>query len=158
MRGLTVVYGSPAAGKSTLVRYLREHNPGLRIIELDEELISGNQGRWPEPSEYRNSVVVPKVLKRIAGEKSGIFFTSALSEELAVAVRSNGGKIVLLKLSKEKLLERDASRAKGEQSAEDQIVLNLADQERYAQSIGYDLVIDAAQPVEKVAELILSRQ
>lgn len=155
MTDILVIYGAPAVGKTTLVTYLREKFH-LNVLELDEELIKENNSIWPDSSEYRNSVVVPKVLNRISKQKKTIFVTSALNEDLAKKIQKKNGKLVLLYLSKDKLIERNIKRShdNGEDAA-DQIRMNLVDQKRIQSNITFDCVISADQSVALIANEVM---
>lgn len=148
---MLVIYGAPAVGKTTLITYLR-NTLSLTVMELDEEIKQENNGVWPEPAEYRNREIVPKVLKRIATLDNGIFVTSGLNPEFADAIRKNNGKVALLYLAEEHLLARNSKRLKETgHDVYDQIQQNLKDQARLKTEVGFDYVIDANQPVEKIA-------
>lgn len=153
---MLVIYGAPAVGKTTLVSYLRVHfNVG--ITELDEEIVKESNGVWPEDAHYRNRVIVPRILERIGQLDGGIFITSGLTTNFVLAVRRNHGKVALLYLSEEKLIERNNKRiAESGHDVIDQIKLNLADQQRLKKEVGFDYIIDASGTVEEIASEILS--
>ena len=62
-----IILAPSCGGKSSLMRYLREHT-GLHIAETDEEVMKANDGVWPD-DELKNKVLVPKTtaLIRING-------------------------------------------------------------------------------------------
>lgn len=150
MKGLLILYGSPASGKSTLAEYLRTHLT-QDIKELDEEVLKENGGIWPEPSEYRNSAIVPRVLERVSHQRSGIFLTSSINPSFMKAVREVGGMVVLLQVPEDVLMKRNKTRENVAYGAQE-IRHNLEDQDRFRDAIGYDFVLDASGPVEQIAE------
>lgn len=152
---MLVIYGAPAVGKTTLVAYLRNHSD-LKIMELDEEIKKENKGVWPEPAEYRNREITPKVLERVAWEPGGVFVTSGLNKQFISIIKNNGGKVALLYLSREKLIERNNKRMS--EIGHDvlvQIEQNLLDQEKLKKEVGFDYIIDANRPVDQIAGEVL---
>lgn len=148
---MLVIYGAPAVGKTTLATYLHS-TFNLTVMELDDEIKRENNGVWPEPAEYRNREITPKVLKRIAMVDKGIFLTSGLNAAFVQTVRNNNGKVALLYLAEEHLLARNSKRLKETgHDVYDHIQQNLKDQARLKTEVGFDYVIDANQPAEKIA-------
>ncbi|MEN9327425.1 MAG: hypothetical protein RI947_233 [Candidatus Parcubacteria bacterium] len=153
---MLVIYGAPAVGKTTLATYL--HNTfNLTVMELDDEIKRENNGVWPEPAEYRNREITPKVLKRVAMLDKGIFLTSGLNAAFVQTVRNNNGKVVLLHLSEEHLRARNSKRNRETgHDVYDQIQQNLKDQARLKTEVGFDYVIDANQTTEEIAAKVLN--
>jgi broad-specificity NMP kinase len=153
---MLVIYGSPAVGKTTLVEYLR-NNSDLNISELDEEILKENNGVWPNDAQYRNSVIVQQVLQRIAEqEANSIFVTSGLNATFVQNLRKHNGKVALLFLTEQKLIERNNKRiVESGHDVIDQIKLNLNDQERLKKEVGFDYTIDATRSVEEIADEII---
>ncbi|HUD06604.1 MAG TPA: hypothetical protein VMR34_01835 [Candidatus Saccharimonadales bacterium] len=59
-----IVLAPSLGGKSTLMRYLREHTD-LVIAEMDEEVMKANNNTWPTDDDYKNKILVPKIVKEI---------------------------------------------------------------------------------------------
>lgn len=70
-----LVIGTQLSGKSTIVRYLREHT-SLHVSEIDEEILSVNDGVWPDDNKYKDEVLVPAIYKRLAKQEDIVFFAN----------------------------------------------------------------------------------
>ncbi len=89
-----LILAPSAGGKSTLLRYLREHTD-LNIAETDEEVMKANMGEWPD-DKLKNEILVPQTTKEIISRPAVVYFASYIPEELIKSARSNGFRIILL--------------------------------------------------------------
>ena len=107
-----IIIGASAGGKSTLMRYLRQHTD-LVVVEMDEEIVKLNDNKWPTDDRYRNTVLVPKITKKIIGMDKVIYISSYVPDGLAEEAKHNGFIIVLLDVGFEQLKERNDKRMAG---------------------------------------------
>jgi dephospho-CoA kinase len=151
-----IILAPSAGGKSTLMRYLREHT-GLHITETDEEVMKANNNVWPS-DELKNEILVPQTTKEIITRDSVVYFASYIPEELIKKARLNGFKVILLTISIEELVKRNKKRMQLEnyQDATPWFAMQLDDYERLKKSGLIDVVIDGTQTVEILAEQIVS--
>jgi len=107
-----MILAPSAGGKSTLMRYLREHTD-LNVAETDEEVLRANNGQWPE-DEYKNTVLIPQTTNEIITRDSVIYLMKDIPKELLLKARANGFRVVVLRLKLEQLNERNTKRMKEE--------------------------------------------
>ena len=108
-----IIVGASTSGKSTLMRYLRQHTD-LVVAEMDEEIVKLNKGKWPTDDDYRNTVLVPKITREIIGMDEVVYISSYVPDELAKEAKHKGFTIVLLEVSLEQLKTRNAKRMREE--------------------------------------------
>lgn len=104
-----IVLGASAGGKSTLMRYLREHT-NLRVIEMDEEIIKTTDGKWPTDDNYRNTVLIPQITSKILEKDGVVYLSSYVPEEYVKKAKRKGFILILLDVSREELVVRDKKR------------------------------------------------
>lgn len=152
-----IIIGPPLVGKTTLVNYLREHTNFL-ILELDEELFKLNNGTWPADEEYRNKVLVHKVVDDIKIMDKVIFFTTYFSIDDLKKAKENKFKIIQLMLDKSELIKRNAERMqnKGELDAAEALKENLKLQDDINNAGVFDKIIYTNKPVEDIASEIIN--
>jgi predicted ABC-type ATPase len=112
-----IVLAPSAGGKSTLMRYLREHSD-FNVMEMDEEVMKENNNKWPDDNDYKDKVLVPKIVKKILDEDNVLYLASYVPDELLIKARSKGFKIVLINLSIEELNRRNKERMRVEDYAD----------------------------------------
>lgn len=104
-----IVLAPSAGGKSTLMKYLREHTD-FNVREMDEEVIRENDGKWPNDNNYKDQVLVPKIVSGILSENNVLYLASYVPEHLIIKARNTGFKIVLLNVGIEELNRRNKER------------------------------------------------
>ena len=151
-----IILGPSAGGKSTLMRYLREHTD-LHVMEMDEEIVELNDGKWPTDDEYRNTVLVPKITKKIIAKDKVVYLSSYVPDDLAKEAKEKGFKILLLDVGLEQLKKRDDKRIKEEkyESVAGYFDVQLKGFERLKKKELIDTVIDGHRPTEQIAEHIV---
>ncbi len=77
-----IVLAPSCGGKSSLMRYLREHTD-LQIAETDEEVMKANNDVWPD-NDFKNQVLVPQTTKEIISRKNVIYFASYIPNDLLI--------------------------------------------------------------------------
>lgn len=108
-----IILGPSAAGKSTLMRYLRKRTD-LRISEMDEEVTKANGGKWPSDNKYKDQVLVPKIVDDILKEDEVVYIASYIPADLVEKAKQSGFKIALLQLGHKQFGERNTQRIKAE--------------------------------------------
>lgn len=152
-----IVLAPSTGGKSSLVRYLREHT-NLNIAEMDEEILRTNRNVWPIDLSYKDGVLVPKITKEMLGLTEIIYFASYFPTKLVPLARENGFRVLLLQLDLATLHQRNKQRMKVENYDDTsrwfEMQLNSFEQ---LQKIGLiEKVIVANKPVSEVAKEIVS--
>ena len=146
-----IILAPSCGGKSSLMRYLREHT-GLHIAETDEEVMKANDGVWPD-DELKNKVLVPKTTNEIITRENVIYFASYIPTELLQKAKDKGFKIITLGLPLEVLEKRNEKRMKAE--GYDDVSQWFKGQLDNYQSLAEYHIVDQAvngnQTVEKVA-------
>lgn len=148
-----IILGPSAGGKSTLMRYLRK-NTDLRVVEMDEEIVKLNKGKWPTDDNYRNTVLVPKITKKVIDMDKVVYLSSYVPDNLAKEAKDGGFTVVLLDVSLEQLKERNAKRMEEEKygSVASYFNMQLKGFERLRSKGLMDKVIDGHKSTEKIAE------
>jgi len=103
-----IVLAPSAGGKSTLMRYLREHSQ-LRIAESDEEVMKANNDVWPEDG-LKNTVLVPQTTNDVISRTDVVYFASYFPEGLLHDARAKGFRVVLMDFTIQQLAERNKKR------------------------------------------------
>lgn len=149
-----LILAPSAGGKSTLMRYLREHTK-LNIAETDEEVMKANNDVWPD-DKLKNEILVPQTTKEIISRPQVVYFASYVPDELIKEARNKGFKIILLDLTIEQLAERNNNRMSIEnyQDASPWLKLQLDTFKRLQKGGLIDLVIDGNRSVKDLAKQI----
>lgn len=154
-----IVIGISTTGKTTLVKYLRQHTK-LRVSEIDEELTKLNHGKFPFDDNYRNEALGPQVVQKVLQSDNIIFFTNTdyFSINDLITAKNNGFKIIQLKLSTDDLKKRNAYRVKREGYEDHTHWFGgmLAYQEKIRNKKIVDKIINAHQLTKKIAEDLLT--
>ena len=153
-----LVIGPQLSGKTTLVRYLRQHTSEL-VYEVDEEILKSNDNVWPEDNSYKDKVLIPKIYNYMAAKKEVIFFiNSAFPVTILHQFKDHGFKIVLLKLSRSEISRRNKYRMEheGYEDAMPWIDGQLNNHQNIINQGLIDQVIDATLSTNEIAETIVS--
>jgi adenylate kinase family enzyme len=151
-----IILAPSAGGKSTLMRYLREHTK-LHIAETDEEVMKANKNVWPD-DELKNKVLVPQTTKVIISLDSIVYFASYVPDELIIEARVRGFKVILLEINMESLIARNKNRMSIEnyQDATPWLKMQLDTFERLKKAKLIDEVIDGMQTVEEITKQLVA--
>ena len=151
-----IILAPSAGGKSTLMRYMREHT-GLHIAETDEEVMKANDGVWPD-DELKNKVLVPKTTNEIITRENVIYFASYIPTELLQKAKKKGFKIIVLETPLEVLNKRNTNRMKveGYDDVSQWFKGQLDNYQSLAEKHIVDQEVNGNQTVEKVAAEIKS--
>jgi len=103
-----IVLAPSCGGKSSLMRYLRDHTD-LQIAETDEEVMKANNNVWPD-DELKKNVLVLQTTKEIISRPEVIYFASYIPTNLLQDAKSKGFSITLLDLPIEELRRRNRRR------------------------------------------------
>lgn len=117
MTNKLIILAPSAGGKSTLLRYLRE-NTDLPVFEMDEEVMTANGNRWPDDNDYKDKVLVPKIVKGILDKPEAVYLASYVPEELLKKAQTNGFQIALINVSLDELIQRNKKRMEVENYAD----------------------------------------
>ena len=112
-----IILAPSAGGKSTLMRYLRE-NTGLPIFEMDEEVMVANNNKWPRDNEYKDKILVPRIVRVILDKTEAIYLASYVPEELLKVAHTKGFKVILIDVSLAQLQQRNKKRMEMEAYAD----------------------------------------
>jgi adenylate kinase family enzyme len=156
MSSKIIILGSSAAGKSTLMRYLRKHTD-LNVVEMDEEITKDSGNKWPSDNRYKDQVLVPKIVENVLKEDGVVYIASYIPTRLIKKARKSGFKIALLQLGQKGFVERNVRRIKSEGYADASpwFQKQLENYQRLIKSGLIDEVIDAQQPVSEIANIVL---
>lgn len=151
-----IILAPSTGGKSTLMRYLREHSPNLPVYEIDEEVIKENGNEWPKDNRYKDKVLIPKISKRIIELDEAIFLASYIPDEILKEAKAKGFKVIVLDLSLDELKRRNKQRMAEEAYADSSSWLELQRNTnlRLIKEGIADLVIDGHQSTEEIAREI----
>lgn len=149
-----LILAPSAGGKSTLMRYLREHTE-FEIAETDEAVMKANSGMWPN-DEIKNKVLVPITTEEIISRSQVIYFASYIPDELIKDAKSKGFKLILIDLTIEQLLARNKKRMSEEnyQDATPWLQTQLDNFARLKNDKMFDAVINGDQPIELLSKQI----
>lgn len=103
-----IILAPSCGGKSSLVRYLREHTD-LHIAETDEEVMKANNNVWPD-DDLKNKVLVPQTTNEIISRENVIYFASYIPTELIQKAKMSGFKIIVLEIPLHELVKRNTER------------------------------------------------
>ena len=151
-----MVLAPSAGGKSTLMRYLREHTD-LHIAETDEEVVKANNNEWPSDDEYKDSVLIPQTTSEIISRAEVVYFMKDVPVDLLKKARQNGFKVVVLKLTINQLKDRNTKRMKeeGYDDASQWLQGQLDELDRLNHQGLVDVIIDGNLPTPRIADEIL---
>ena len=151
-----IILAPSAGGKSTLMRYLREHTK-LHIAETDEEVMKANNNVWPD-DELKNKVLVPQTTRVIISLDSIVYFASYIPDELLIEARARGFKVILIEINMESLIARNKNRMSIEnyQDATPWLKMQLDTFERLKKAKLIDEVIDGMQTVEEITKQLVA--
>lgn len=146
-----------AGGKSTLMRYLREHTD-FDIAEMDEEVMKANNNTWPSDNKYKDKVLVPRVVKNIINKKQIIYLASYIPTNLLKQAKKAGFKIILLDIGKEELQKRNKKRMQKEkyEDASQWFSMQLDDYKKLQAEGIVDTVLDGAETLSEIAKKIIN--
>jgi len=152
-----IILAPSCGGKSTLMRYLREHS-NLDIAETDEEVMKANNNIWPSDHDLKNKILIPLITKEIIKSDSVIFFASYIPEDSIREARDKGFKVALLDISMEELIQRNKKRMAQEnyQDATPWLEKQLENYNQLEKSGIIDTKIDGAKNVEKLSKEIIT--
>jgi len=152
-----IIVGASTSGKSTLMRYLRQHTD-LVVAEMDEEIVKLNKGRWPTDDDYRNTVLVPKITEKIIGMDEVVYISSYVPDELVKKAKRKGFKIALLEVGLEQLKARNTKRMLEEKYETVAIYfdMQLSGFERLKNKDLIDKIIDGHKTTKEIADEILA--
>jgi hypothetical protein len=154
-----IVVGVSTAGKTTLVRHLRDEYQA-DVLEFDGELIRRNGGSYPFDVDYRRGVIVPIIQKDILSRSSVVFFTNpyCFTVEQIEWARKNGFRIVELLLDREEMLRRNSQRMEHEGYGDHSPYLDEMIEHQTALSVRglIDKSIDASRPTAVIAEELVA--
>lgn len=151
-----IILSPSCGGKSSLMRYLREHTD-LHIAETDEEVLKANNGVWPD-DELKNKVLVPKTTNEIITRENVIYFASYIPTELLQKAKEKDFKIIVLETPLEVLNKRNTNRMKveGYDDVSQWFKGQLDNYQSLAEKHIVDQEVNGNQTVEKVAAEIKS--
>ena len=147
-----IILAPSCGGKSSLMRYLREHTD-LHIAETDEEVMKANDGVWPD-DELKNKVLVPKTTNEIITRENVIYFASYIPTELLQKAKEKDFRIIVLETPLEVLNKRNTNRIKieGYDDVSQWFKGQLDNYQSLAENHIVDQVVNGNQAVEKVAD------
>lgn len=150
-----IILAPSCGGKSSLMRYLREHT-SLDIAETDEEVMKANNNIWPD-DDLKNKVLVPKTTREIIARDNVIYFASYIPTELLQDAKEKGFMIVILEVPEYELVRRNEKRMHEEGYDDVSPWFNgqLANFKELTEEGLVTKKINGNQMVEKVAEEIL---
>ncbi len=151
-----LVIGPQLSGKTTLVRHLRKHT-NLTVSEIDEEILSANDGVWPDDNIYKDEVLVPEIYKRIAEQEDIVFFANYFAPLSQVQMfRDAGFTVVLLEPPYEEMLRRNKQRMEqeGYEDATQWLMGQLENHKDILEAGLVDKTLDATLPTAKIAQLL----
>lgn len=150
-----IVLAASTGGKSTLLRYLRD-NTDLEIAEMDEEIIKSNDNEWPADDDYKNQILVPKIITGILEKNSVVYLASYVPDNQLLQAKRLGFKIILVDLSIEELNRRNEARMKqeGYANATPWLQVQIDTFNRLKKDNIVDEVIDGNQTIEKLSDQI----
>ena len=136
---------------------MREHTD-LNIREMDEEVMKENNGKWPDDNDYKDQVLVPKIVKEILDESDVLYLASYVPEDLIVRARSKGFKVILLDVSLNELNRRNEKRVEAERYADASpwLQMQLDTFFNLKEKSLIDKVIDGHSSTIKIATAILN--
>ncbi len=150
-----IILASSCGGKSSSMRYLREHTE-LHIAETDEEVMKANNDVWPD-DKLKNEVLVPQTTNEIINRVNVVYFASYIPDELLRKAKGKGFKIIILKTPLAELLKRNIKRVEteGYDDVSQWFKMQLDNYKELSSKELIDNTINGNQSVEKVAEEVI---
>lgn len=152
-----LVIGTQLSGKSTIVRYLREHT-SLHVSEIDEEILSANDGVWPSDNKYKDEVLIPAIYESIVKQENIIFFANYFAPLSQVeSFRAAGFTVIQLELAYKEMLRRNKHRVEAE-GYEDatQWLMGQVENHKEIREVGLvDRAIDATLSTAEIVHLLI---
>ncbi len=155
-----LVIGPQLSGKTTLVRYLRQHT-NLNASEIDEEILAANGGVWPSDNDYKDDVLIPEIYQKVAKQEHIIFFANYFYPLSQVEMfKDHGFTVVQLKLSYDEMLRRNHDRMEheGYEDATPWLKGQLENHEEILAAGLIDKTIDATLPTAEITNQLLSTE
>lgn len=148
-----IVIGVSTSGKSTIIKHLRPITQA-NILEIDDELERLNGGEYPKDLEYKDKILVPKIIEDILKREEIIFFTNPnyfTIQDLQFA-REKGFKVIQLHLELDQMRIRNQYRVQYQGYDDLSIWFEgmIAYQEDILKRGLVDHVVNTNQPIEKV--------
>jgi hypothetical protein len=81
---------------------------------MDEELTEMNEGKYPSDNNYKNKVLVPKIIEKLLGKEEILFFTNTdyFSLNDFQKAKEKGFKIIQINVGYKELQKRNSDRVK----------------------------------------------
>jgi adenylate kinase family enzyme len=159
MKEKAIIIGASTTGKTTLLKYFREHTP-LPVSESDDELTERNGGTYPSDSDYKMNQLAPAMVQDVLNRRATIFFSNThyFTPQDLLDARSKGFTVMQLSLNREIMISRSKWRQENE-GYEDHTkyfdgMLKYIDEITEQGLI--DRVIDTNRPFPEIAEEISS--
>lgn len=154
-----IIIGTSLSGKTALINCLHTQE-NLPLLEIDDELVRVNGGKYPEDVKYKHLVLAPQIIKDVLSRKEVVFFTNTdyfTCEDLKTA-KSIGFKIIQLEVDLEELKRRNEGRVQIENRDDwsKWLVGMLKYQKDIKEKGLVDKVISMNQPIENAAKDLLT--
>ncbi len=151
-----LILGTQLAGKTTLVKYLKQ-NTDLPVTEIDKEILIRNNNTWPKDRHYIESVLFPEIISQLLQKEDIIVFASYLSKDYIHLLRQNDFKLFILEISRDEIAKRNLKRVQEiEKDNTSQWIVGEIELQQDIEREGIvDGYLDAEQPTITIAEKIL---
>ncbi len=123
---------------------------------MDEEVMSVNGNKWPDDNNYKDNVLVPKIVKKIISKSEAVYLASYVPEELLDEARSKGFQIAQINISLVELVRRNQMRMEIEEYSDSTpwLQLQLDSFNKLAEKGLIDTHIDGHQDTASIASEI----
>jgi adenylate kinase family enzyme len=153
-----IILGPQCSGKTTLKKYILKEHSYLPLLEEDEMFVELNGGQYPEDIDYKENVLRPKLEEKIRQADNLIFLTSYCNIALIAELKSQGFKVIQLKLERNEFDLRNEKRMREE--GYDDASMWANDIFKFHQEVAdkglVDLEIDATLPVDEISSKLLN--
>jgi len=153
-----IIIGTSLSGKTTIIKKLRSLI-SIPVSEMDEELTNLNGGTYPQDSNYKNKVLVHKIIEKILSKENVLFFTNTdyFSLEKLQKAKSKGFNIIQIDVDYGELSRRNTNRVKNEGYSDSSMWLKgMLDYQKQIKGAGIvDRTIQGNKPVKAIAEEII---